>query len=84
MKRAFGNYRGMNFTKTVSPGLTIYQGYDGGFRVIYALSQKEFRQKADAFLRGEHTKEQRRTAKVAPTIRRVMGWAQQTKNRRSR
>ena len=43
-------YRGMVFRVTQYKTLRIFEGYDYGSRVVYALSLSEFKRKANAWL----------------------------------
>lgn len=42
-------YQDMIYRVQKFEGMSIYEGYDRGYRVVYALSQKEFRSKVKAY-----------------------------------
>jgi hypothetical protein len=42
-------YRGMPYRLTKFEGMSIYEGYDRGCRVVYALSLKEFHGKVEKY-----------------------------------
>lgn len=44
-------YKGIPYRVTKFHRLTIIEGYDRGYRVIYAMSQKEFRAKVARYLK---------------------------------
>ena len=54
MATTMKTYRGIKYRVQKLSGMTIFDGYDRGYRVIYALSQTEFRKKVSAYIaRGE-------------------------------